>query len=363
MNPQVPPPPEPEVRASADPEPQGAGAAVPVPATAWLSKAVIGLAVATGVAVVASVALWQKLSHIQEALAQQSTQANQQSAEALALSKQASTLAQDASVKLALAQTRLNELSTQRSQVDELLQSLTKAKDDNLVMEIDTALRAAQQQAQLSGSVQPMLVALSAAQQRVKRANVPRLVPVSLSLERDLQRIQQAKVMDLPVVLSQLDQLLAATNQVSLLGDALPSDGLAKTSPPSGLPWADAVGKGLWGDLFKDMWRELLTLVQISRVDSGEVLLLSPDQRELVRQQLRLHVLSARLSIVARQHEAAQRDLHQMRQLVQKHVHLKTAQANTMLTVLDAVQQALNGHTMPSLSDSLTVLANLQSGR
>jgi uroporphyrin-3 C-methyltransferase len=317
-----------------------------------LSKAVIGLAVATGVAVVASVALWQKLSHIQEALAQQSAQANQQSAEALALSKQASTLAQDASVKLALAQTRLNELSTQRSQVDELLQSLTKAKDDNLVMEIDTALRAAQQQAQLSGSVQPMLVALSAAQQRVKRANVPRLVPVSLSLERDLQRIQQAKVMDLPVVLSQLDQLLAATNQVSLLGDALPSDGLAKTSPPSGLPWADAVGKGLWGDLFKDMWRELLTLVQISR-----------DQRELVRQQLRLHVLSARLSIVARQHEAAQRDLHQMRQLVQKHVHLKTAQANTMLTVLDAVQQALNGHTMPSLSDSLTVLANLQSGR
>ncbi|NBO15700.1 MAG: hypothetical protein EBV20_11285 [Betaproteobacteria bacterium] len=362
MNAQDSPSPAPE--AGASPEPQGAApVAQAAGGDAGLKRVLGGLALASLVALVAIVSLWQKLSNIQEALAQQSAQANQQSAEALAMAKQASSLAQDASVKLALAQTRLNELSSQRSQVDELLQSLTKAKDDNLVMELDAMLRAAQQQALLSGSVQPMLVALSAAQQRIKRANVPRLVPVALSLERDAQRIQQAKVMDLPVVLSQLDQLLAATNQVSLLGDALPPDGLAKSTKPSGLPWADAVEKGLWSDLFKDMWRELLTLVQISKVDAGEVLLLSPDQRELVRQQLRMHVLSARLSIVARQHEAALRDLNQMRQLMQKHVHLKTTQASTMVTLIDTVQQALQGQAMPTLSDSLAALANLQAGR
>lgn len=326
----------------------------------WLKRAPLVLAV---LALAVALALWQKLTHIQEALAQQSASANQQASEALALSKQASTLAQDATARLTLAQNRLSELSAQRNQVDELLQSLSKAKDDNLIMEIDSALRAAEQQSQLSGTVQPMLVALGVAQQRIKRANVPRLVPLAMSLERDAQRIQQSRVLDLPVVLSQLDQVLEAIKNLALLGDALPPDSLQAGDGQSDLSWTSAVRQGQWSELLVDIWRELRSLVQISKVSSEEVLMLSPDQRELVRQQLRLHVLAARMNLVARQHDAAQGDLARMTQLVQRHVNLKTPQSKSMLSMVDGVQQAIKNHTMPSMTESFAALNGLQAGR
>ena len=358
----VPPPSTAENRA--DPLPtQQVGPSAPMVESRlepWLKRAPVLLAV---LALVAAFSLWQKLINIQEALAQQSATANQQAAEALALSKQASTLAQDATARLTLAQTRLNELSAQRNQVDELLQSLTKAKDDNLIMEIDSALRAAQQQSQLSGTVQPMLVALGVAQQRIKRANVPRLVPLAMSMERDAQRIQQTRVLELPVVLSQLDQVQDTIKNLALLGDALPSDSLNAGEGQVGLSWASAVSQGQWRELLWDVWHELRSLVQISKVSSEEVLMLSPDQRELVRQQLRMHVLAARMNVVARQIDAAQDDLTRMTQLVQRHVNLKTPQSKTMMSVVESVQQSLKNHTMPSMTESFAALNTLQAGR
>ena len=52
----------------------------------------------------------------------------------------------------------------QRQQLDELMQSLSRSRDENLVVDIESALRLAQQQAQLTGSAEPLLAALRTAE-------------------------------------------------------------------------------------------------------------------------------------------------------------------------------------------------------
>jgi hypothetical protein len=127
------------------------------------------------VALVSSALLWQKLSTIQEHLARQSADAGAQSIEARALAKQAQDLARETAARQAVTDTRLGEVALQRTQLEDLMQSLSRSRDENLVVDIESAVRLAQQQAQLTGSVEPLLAALRTADQRIARAAQPRL--------------------------------------------------------------------------------------------------------------------------------------------------------------------------------------------
>ena len=114
------------------------------PAAPFLRHWKIWLALGVAaVALLVSVALWQKLSRIQEQLARQSADAGQQSLEAKAWAKQAQDTVKDSAARLGLVEARLGEVALQRSQLDELMQSLSRSRDENLVVDIEAALRMA----------------------------------------------------------------------------------------------------------------------------------------------------------------------------------------------------------------------------
>ena len=125
------------------------------PLTFWLPLLLGALAL------VFSAMLWEKLSRIQGQLARQSADAGQQSLEAKAWAKQAQDTVKDSAGRMALLESRLSEATLQRSQLEELIQSLSRSRDENLVLDIESSLRLAQQQAQLAPV--PHLVRLRAA--------------------------------------------------------------------------------------------------------------------------------------------------------------------------------------------------------
>ena len=104
------------------------------------------------VAVLFSGLLWEKLSRIQGQLARQSADAGQQSLEAKAWAKQAQDSVKDSAARMALVESRLGEATLQRAQLEELIQTLSRSRDENLVLDIESSLRLAQQQAQLTSS-------------------------------------------------------------------------------------------------------------------------------------------------------------------------------------------------------------------
>jgi uroporphyrin-3 C-methyltransferase len=182
-----------------------------------------------------AIMLWQKLSLIQEQLARQSADAGQLSMQANSLAKNAQDLANETAARVALLDTRLSEVALQRSQLEELMQSLTRSRDENMVVDIESALSLAQQQAELTGSVQPMLAALHSAQKRLSKVSQPRLAPVLRALQTDIDRIQSVSVTDTPNLLNKLDELVVLVEELPLL-NAVGANSRATPRPAS--PWA-----------------------------------------------------------------------------------------------------------------------------
>ena len=371
-----------------EPEASSAGAAQPTPvvpdvttgeATAqttapasrplWPMLA-IALAVA---ALVGNVLLWQKLSNIQEQLARQSAEAIKQSTEARTLAEEARDLVRDTSARMALSETRLNEVALQRSQLEDLMQSLSRSRDENLVVDIDASLRLAQQQAQLAGSVEPLLASLKSAEQRVNRASQPRLVPLQRALTRDIARVKAATVSDTSALLSRLDELvrfadeLPLANAVAVTSGQAPAalkaernikgqpESAARTSHPNPvLEWA-------WR-AWEVVLNEARGLVRVSSIAAPEAALLTPEQSFFVRENLKLKLLNARLGLLARQLDASRADLAAATQMVNRYFDASARRTQSTVALLQQVQQQMKTLELPRVDDTLAALATAASG-
>jgi len=80
--------------------------------------------------------------------------------EAALLARQAQEGARDAAAKVALLEARLNEVAVQRGQLEALVQSVARSRDENLVADSEATLRAGLQQGALTGSAEPVVAAL-----------------------------------------------------------------------------------------------------------------------------------------------------------------------------------------------------------
>lgn len=319
-----------------------------------------GVAVVAALAMALSFAMWQKLSRIQEQLAKQSAETGQQALEAKTWAKQSQELVQDSAARVALLEARLAEVALQRSQLEELMQSLSRSRDENLVVDIEAALRMAQQQAQLTGSMEPMIAALKSAQKRVQRSAQPRLAPVLRALEKDLERLSAAQVFDLPGLLIKLDEGVALADALALSNEAL------AVGRPSRMP-AQAVGESQampwWMTSLNAFVEQLKGLVRVSRIDSPEAALLSPEQGFFLRENLKLKLLNARMGLLARQKDSARADLSSAAVMVRRYADMNSRKTTQLLQLLEQAAVQMRAGDMPGLDSSLTALTTAAAGR
>ena len=335
----------------------------------------VGLYVASAVAVAALVSsslLWQKLGTIQEQLARQSADNGAQAIEARTIARQAQEQVTEATARLTVAETRLSEVALQRHQLEELMQSLSRSRDENLVVDIESAIRVAQQQAQLTGSLEPLVASLRSAQQRIERAAQPRLTPVQRAIERDLEHLASASVNDTSGLLTQIDDLvrqiddLPVLNAVAQAASArrmnarVPQDGSANPSAVSedAAWWRSALQRS-W-EVLRD---EARGLVRVSRIDQPEAVLLAPDQIFFLRENLKLKLLNARLGILARQYDSARSDLTGAINALNKYFDPASRRTQSAATVLLQAQAHMKTAELPRLDETLSALATAAAGR
>ena len=340
----------------------------------------LALGAASAVAVVAlvsSVLLWQKISTIQEQLARQSADASTQSIEARTVARQAQEQVTEAAARLTVAETRLGDMAVQRSQIDELLHSLSRSRDENLVVDLESALRMAQQQAQLTGSMQPLIAALQSAQQRIERAAQPHLAPVQRAIAQDLLHLRQASVTDTAGLLARLDDLvrqvddLPVLNAVAQAAEAQRMKALMRTQAASaggaggaGSSADDAgpaSGTAWWRSALQTGWEvvrdEARGLVRVGRIDQPEAVLLAPEQTFFLRENLKLKLLNARLGVLARQFEAARSDLAGATAALNKYFDPSSRRTQNAATLLQQAQANMKDAELPRLDDTLAALA------
>ena len=344
------------------PGPAVENTAAPLPASTTKPgtgrQPLVWLGAILGISLLATVLLWQKVSNIQEQLARQSAEAQGKSAEAQTMSKQAMAMAQETVSRVAVLDARLSEVALQRSQLDELMQSLSRSRDENLVVDIEAALRLAQQQAELTGTVEPLLAALKSANQRVTRAAQPRLALLQRALARDIERVKSAAVSDTPSMLVKLDELVRLADELPLANAVAPVHKMADKPQAAASKPLDQ-----WQKALEQVLGEARNLVRVSRIESPEAALLSPEQSFFVRENLKLKLLNARLGLLSRQIDAARTDLSVAQDSLGKYFDERARSTRTALALLQQVQLQMRQLQIPRVDDTLSVLATAAAGR
>lgn len=311
---------------------------------AWLAAAV---------ALTVSVLLWQKVSGMQQQLARQSAEAGSQSVEARTLARRADETARANATQLAALQTRVADMAAYRAQLEDLVQNLALARDENLAVELETALRIAQDQTQLTGSVEPLLAALRTAEQRLARSLDPRLAPVARAVARDLERVKTAAIADTAGLLARIDQLMRQVDDLpaaNAVGSERASQPARETGVQPSASW--------WGRQWQALLDEAAGLVRVSRIERPEASMLSPGQVFFVRENLKLRLQGARLALLARQYEAARADLAAAASLIGAWFDPASRRTQAAATLLQNIQGQTKTAHLPRVSETLQALAS-----
>jgi uroporphyrin-3 C-methyltransferase len=310
-------------------------------------------------ALLTSIALWQKVGNMKEQLARQSSEALMQSLEARTLAREAKDTVRDTAARVALTETRVAEVALQRSQLEELMQSLSRSRDENLVVDIESTLRLALQQAQVTGSVEPLLAALKAGDLRIARAAQPRLAPLQRAMQRDADRLRSTASADGGEALQKLDELMRGVddlpplNAVAMRGTGV--NAWQSDPVPADAPW--------WERALLTVRNEARSLVRVGRIERPEAILLAPDQTYFLRENLKLKLLNARLSLLSRQVDVTRTELANVAASLNRYFDPASRRTQTAATQLQQLQALVKTTEPPRIDDTLAALATAAAGR
>jgi len=288
--------------------------------------------------------------------------------EAAVLARQSQEVARDAAAKVALLEARLNEVALQRGQLEALVQSVARSRDENLVADSEATLRAGLQQAALTGSAEPVVASLRQIDERFARANQPRLEPVRRAVARDLDRVKAASVPDVATLSIRLDEAVRLVDELPLLSAAEPrrdlGRGAAAAAPPASAASASGVGSWLSREfgqtgraIVEGTWSEIRSLVRVTRIDQPEAMLLAPDQAFFLKENLKLRLLNARLSLLARQFDAARGDLRWCKGAIERYFDRSARRTQVALDLVTQIEQQSRQSAPVRPDDTLAALA------
>lgn len=355
-----------------------AAAAAPAASPAWawpVAAAVLAVASAAGLGLAWQAS--QRLSEVEKQLVRRQDESQHLATEANMLARQAQDAARDATAKAALLEARLAEVALQRTQVEELMQSMSRSRDENVLADVEAAIRVALQQSAITGSSEPLVTALRHADERLSRYNLPRLERVRRAVLRDLDRVRAVGAADIAVLTLRLDEVVRLVDDLPLLatGEARrPGSVRDKAAAPSQAPVAapDAAAsepadapwwRALWQGFGAPVWAETQALVRVTRIDDPAPLLLSPSQAFFVRENLKLRLLNARLALLSRQFETAQADLRDASTAIDKYFDPASRRTGAAAELLRQVAQQSRQVSVPRPDETLAVLAAAAAGR
>jgi len=369
------PAPSPAAPLEAAAAPVGASATVQTTrvssATRWILAALAVLAAsALGLA-------WntqQRLKAAELEIVKRQQDSGSQAAEARLMARQAEATARENAAKVALLEARVAETSLQRSQLEELIQSLSRSRDENVLSDVEAALRLALQQAAITGSAEPLLSALRQAEERLARYPQPRMERVRRAVLQDLDRVKAAGTVDVQSLAIRIDESVRAVDDLPLLAAidrrgvsregparaaaaSAPAGGGAASSP--GPQWLDARVRSLLGQF----WAEVRGLVRVTRVDEPEAALLAPEQAFFLRENLKLRLLNARLALLSRQFDTAQADLREAQSALDRYFDKGSRRVDLVREQLRQVAQQARQVSVPRPDATLAVLATAVAGR
>ena len=217
----------------------------------WIAAGAAVLAALTTAALVLAWSTQQRVKGLEGELVKRQQDSGSQATEARTLARQAELTSREAAAKLALLEARVAETTLQRTQIEDLIQSLARSRDENVLADVDAAIRVALQQTAITGSADPLVLTLKQTDERLARFSQPRLERVRRAVAQDLERTRAAGVIDVTVLTIRLDEVIRQVDDLPLLSAAerkgaakstAAAEAAAKASASSARPAASGTG-------------------------------------------------------------------------------------------------------------------------
>ncbi len=259
--------------------------------------------------------------------------------------------------RLGQLEAKLVESQNQQVALEALYQDLSRNRDEWQLAEIEQVLAIASQQLQLAGNVRSALLALQLAESRLARADRPQFVPIRRALANDIERLKSVPSLDIPAMSMRIDSI---AGQVDALPLAFDERGEREASAEAA---AAAEDRGFWSRLSDEVWRELRQLVVVRQLDKPEPPLLPPSQAYFVRENLRLRLLNARLSLLARDEAGYRQDIGTAQRWIERYFDPRSKHTAEALQQLKQLSAASLSFQVPSISESLEAVRGYKARR
>lgn len=257
----------------------------------------------------------------------------------------------DVNARLGQLEARMVETQNQRLALESLYRDLSRSRDEWTLAEVEQVLLIANQQLQLAGNVKAALIALETADARLARMDRPQLTALRRVINQDMDRLKAAPYVDVVGMALRLDNVMGQV-------DALPLAGEQRPSRAGGAP--EPGGSGIWQRLWSEAKRDLRDLIRIENMEKPDVPLLSPDQAFFLRENLKIRLLGARLSLFARDEASFRADLKAATEWLGRYFDGASKPVATAQSTLKQLLQTDIGGQLPDISASLDAARNFK---
>lgn len=295
-----------------------------------------------------------QLRAVKQELARKLAESDTQSKESRLVSAQVREAVADAQVKLGVLEARLAESQNQQIALEALYQELSRNRDEWAYAEIEQAINIANQQLQLGGNVKAALIALQSADARLQRMDRPQLLGLRRAINRDIERLKALPYVDVLAMSTRLDNLIAGVDAFPLAMDTRPQTEVAAAAAAEGT---------MWSRLWREAWSDLKQLVRVQQIDKPEVPLIAPSQAFFLRENLKLRLIGARLSLLARDAASYKADLKAARAWIEHYFDIRNGSVVHAASVLRNLHEAEVSIQVPDISATLEAARALRLSR
>ncbi|SAL20413.1 bifunctional uroporphyrinogen-III synthetase/uroporphyrin-III C-methyltransferase [Caballeronia arvi] len=328
----------------------------------WLVVVILAVAAGAGAFV-----LNRKFDRAGAELSQRVAQADEQNADLRAKADQAASATTALNTQIIQLQGKLADAEAHSQALQQQYQDLASNRDDWTVAEVEQILSSASQQLQLTGNVQLALFALQSADERLASTTGPQVVAIRKAIAADIDKLKSAPTTDLTGLAIKLDTAIDQIGQLPLSGEAPIAPARAQAAEPANsASIAAATGeprwKVLWRQITSGIGQQLSSLVSVRRIDSADAMLTSPDQGYFVRENVKLRLLSARLSLLSRSEPTLKSDLHAADAALARYFDASSKKVQAVRDLVKQVDSASLAVAVPNLNASLAAVHQFKRG-
>jgi len=268
---------------------------------------------------------------------------NQQS---LALAKNADDRSSSAIARASLLEQRLAESMDQQEALQTLYTELANNQEERVISEVEQLLIIANQQLQLAGNVKPALLALQTADTRLQKLDAPMAVQLRKVLGQDIQRLQSLPLVDVVGMSLRLGSLTNAIDTLPLVSDRHPSEKKPLEHPST---------SSAWQRLLEEVWQDIKNMIRVERIDRPEPPLLAPDQTFFLRENIKLHLLTARIALLQHDEATYKADLAAAESWLKGNFDVREPQTQQALATIRQLSADSIVIQLPDISESLVL--------